>query len=590
MPGTRQDRSKYKMLHRLFLKSEFSFAVSDLSLATGSMADLFFVSMYLGVNGITALGYAAPIVQIFGFIGTTVGNGSKAKVSSLLGAGNREEGNKVFSTSVGIGAGTAAVCAILVMLFCSRVALLLGARAPEVFDIARQYIYGFSIGVPFYVGTRILRPYLQLEGQYRRLNIIAGLTTAASIIGDMAVVFLFRGNMFGIAFATSIGDIGAFCISAEYFLRKKSFYRFSVREIRIPLFAEVVKLGSASAAIKGSRVVGVAIINNLLTALNIEYLVGAHGVFSQIAAFIRSAWFAPADSLINFCGVMIGEEDRESLKEAQRISLIHAAVYCDIITLILYLLAPNIAGIFLRDADPAGLELGTRCIRVACFSIPLNFIVYNFYHYLITIKRVRFNILYSFLIECGSLVPITLLLLRILGYTGAWIAMCVNSVILSAIALLYIALNKEGEGFREKMLLMPSDFGFTDETEMDLVSTSPEDIEDLSKAGIAFALENGADKKRARTYGLITEELAGILVQHGFDDGKPHNIWIRFIAKGEDLIIRLRDDCRPFNVTEYYQLMDKHDEKEIGLLIIMGMAKDIRYTTALGANNLIIRI
>lgn len=36
--------------------------------------------------------------------------------------------------------------------------------------------------------------------------------------------------------------------------------------------------------------------------------------------------------------------------------------------------------------------------------------------------------------------------------------------------------------------------------------------------------EPGADKKRAMTYGLITEELSVFLAEHGFKDGKEHHI------------------------------------------------------------------
>ncbi len=45
-------------------------------------------------------------------------------------------------------------------------------------------------------------------------------------------------------------------------------------------------------------------------------------------------------------------------------------------------------------------------------------------------------------------------------------------------------------------------------------------------------------------------------------------------------------------MTEYYELIKNEPayEKEISLSIIMKMAKDVRYTTAFGANNLIVRI
>lgn len=138
---------------------------------------------------------------------------------------------------------------------------------------------------------------------------------------------------------------------------------------------------------------------------------------------------------------------------------------------------------------------------MAAFSIPFYSVVYNFNNYLMAVKRLCFDTFYSFLIECGNLGPITFLLLQVVGYQGAWIGRVVNMLELSHIA-------------------------------------------------VAFALEHGADKKRARSFELLTEELAGYLAEHGFSDGKKHYINVRLVSKGDDLIIRIRDDCRPFNVTE----------------------------------------
>ena len=88
----------------------------------------------------------------------------------------------------------------------------------------------------------------------------------------------------------------------------------------------------------------------------------------------------------------------------------------------------------------------------------------------------------------------------------------------------------------------------------------------------------------------VTEELALVLKEHGFSDGKPHNINARLVAKGEELIIRMRDDCRLFNITEYYQMVREDHEKGVGMSIIMKKSKSVQYTNTLGANNLIVRI
>ena len=95
---------------------------------------------------------------------------------------------------------------------------------------------------------------------------------------------------------------------------------------------------------------------------------------------------------------------------------------------------------------------------------------------------------------------------------------------------------------------------------------------------------------RAKTFGLVTEELAIVIGKHGFNDGKPHNINARLLAKGDELIIRMRDDCEPFNLTEYYQIVHEDIEQGVGMSIIMKLSKDVQYTNTLGTNNLIVRI
>ncbi len=55
------------------------------------------------------------------------------------------------------------------------------------------------------------------------------------------------------------------------------------------------------------------------------------------------------------------------------------------------------------------------------------------------------------------------------------------------------------------------------------------------------------------------------------------------------LIIRMRDDCEPLNIKEYYKFLNTFEEK-IGLSIILKISKEVIYTPTFGANNLILRI
>ena len=79
---------------------------------------------------------------------------------------------------------------------------------------------------------------------------------------------------------------------------------------------------------------------------------------------------------------------------------------------------------------------------------------------------------------------------------------------------------------------------------------------------------------------------------YGFSDGKPHRVNARLVAKDDDFIIRLRDDFASINLPDVYkkEMEEKGTVEDIGLAIVMRMAKDVKYAAAFGANNLIIKI
>ena len=160
-----------------------------------------------------------------------------------------------------------------------------------------------------------------------------------------------------------------------------------------------------------------------------------------------------------FAGVFVGEEDRDSIKLVQRISLIHSLIMTTFITVLLFLFGNFVIGIFLHSNNREAVELAIQCVQISCLSLPFHTIVYNFNNYLMGIKRMRFSVIYSFLIECGNLIPITFLMLRITGYEGAWTSKIINMAVLSLIAIIYIMTNKEADSFSDKMVLMPRSFG-----------------------------------------------------------------------------------------------------------------------------------
>ncbi len=107
----------------------------------------------------------------------------------------------------------------------------------------------------------------------------------------------------------------------------------------------------------------------------------------------------------------------------------------------------------------------------------------------------------------------------------------------------------------------------------------------------ALCLDNGIGRRQAYLVALTAEELAMNSLLHGFDDQKPHHLELCLIITEEKLLLRLRDDGQPFNLTERWKIVNPADPgKNIGLRIIFAGADEVSYNSSMNLNNVCIRI
>ena len=120
--------------------------------------------------------------------------------------------------------------------------------------------------------------------------------------------------------------------------------------------------------------------------------------------------------------------------------------------------------------------------------------------------------------------------------------------------------------------------------------SSIEEAVSMSEKVFTFCRENGIDVKTANHIALCTEELAANSIEHGFNDGKEHNLEFRSVIIDDILYLRLRDDCRRFDLVERYNIIRPQDPtKNIELRIIFGIADDVSYSSALNMNNVCVK-
>ena len=100
------------------------------------------------------------------------------------------------------------------------------------------------------------------------------------------------------------------------------------------------------------------------------------------------------------------------------------------------------------------------------------------------------------------------------------------------------------------------------------------------------------DRTTAYHAALCLEEMAVNVITHGFNkDNKDHQVDVHVMYKGDKVLLRIKDDCIPFNPEERASQVSPEDPmKGMGIRMVMKIAEDVNYNNLLGLNVLTITL
>ena len=142
----------------------------------------------------------------------------------------------------------------------------------------------------------------------------------------------------------------------------------------------------------------------------------------------------------------------------------------------------------------------------------------------------------------------------------------------------------------DDILYLDSDFDTANKYSISIDKIA--EVISVSKQIQGFCLENGIDKKRSMLSGLCMEEMAANIVEHGFNmDKKEHTIDVFACVENDEVFLRLRDNCVPFDPHSQLEIYSEDDPaKNIGIKMVSKIAKEMNYQTTFGMNVLMIRL
>lgn len=552
-----------------------------------------FAGNSVGELALSSVGLYAPIAMLSGALSTILVGGSMILCGQYLGREENEKMQGVFVLDILL----TALAAVLFVVFHLLSALFTDGsflcKDPALWPLFRQYLLGQSIGIlPFFLGNQ-LAAFLSLENQVKRTTFASLVYILANILFDFLFLKVLHWEAFGLALAASLG-LWVFCLlQAQYFFTEKAVFRFRKGVSEKGEGLTILKIGLPGAMSYLYQSLRGMIVNDLL----LQY-VGNAGLsaFAASNSLMSLFWAVPEGMLAvsrMLMGVSIGEEDRQTLTDIMKTMFYRFLPLMSLISLCIIGLAVPFTNLYFHEPSEAVFGMCVSAFRILPLCMPLSVICMHFSCYWQSSKRPLPVHILAALDGVVSVAAFSFLLIPTLGARAVYIANVLNGVVTTLFILGYAAVKqKHLPRSIEELMVIPEGFGVSEEERMDLSLHSREEVVNISEKIRDFCRQRGLDEKRSYYASLFLEEMAGNVVEHGFHkDKKPHSVDIRVIHKNEKVILRIRDDCVPFDPAERRAIRDLQDiTRNIGIRMVYRIAEEITYRNILGLNVLTITI
>lgn len=585
-----------KIVKRTFFKFFAPTLVASLALAVVSMSDLIVAGQLLGSSAFTAISLALPVTIFVQIIAAIFGGGAGIVLSNLLGRGEREHCNRVFTTALFSAVAIGIIVAALGLFFLDPLILLLGGRPGESMHDAQQYIGILLLGMPFLILAPVQLTFLRNDSNPRYSMFCVLVGGVWNLIANISLVLLFDLGIAGIAIGTVTSQMLSCALSGIRLYRKSSSFHLTKKGWSFSAVAEMAKPGLPAAMIFFFQVVLTVVINQILSATGGDGAVGVYAVVKYLITFLYAFYDGVTGAIQPMLGVYQGEGEIDNLRRTVSVSFKMMLRMSVIITLVLELGAPLICIIF--GVEDSMLPITMTAIRIqALFCITAGILAFLGAFYRCTGHAGVAMVI----AVCNNLIfPVSIILFLAnfspLGSNSVyWGLVLTDYATLLVLFCILRILCRKGES---PILLIPTqDSQMNGSAYQVLIQDKCEDIPRISEEIDNFCEEHDVPMKKRYYISLCIEELVVNVIQLGFRKEQDNYIDIRVsVLPDQQVALRIRDDAVEFDPTQSQEaslgdLMDgshQEDHNELGLLLVKKVAISYSYKRTVGFNDFMV--
>ena len=406
-----------------------------------TMADTMIVGQVVGVEALAAVGAGDWLVWLVLGIMTGITQGFSILVSQYYGAGEKEN----LKCAVAKSYIMTALLSVIVLAVSEGAVyhVLLFLQTPDnVIDLTMLYLRLIFAGVPIIAAYNIFAAILRALGNSRSPLIAMTVAAVINVGLDLLFVLAFSWGVAGAAAATVLAQyvsgVGLFVYSllrCREVLPRRCDFRFDRK-----ILGEIGNLSFLTCLQQSAMNFGILLIQRLVDSFGpVTMAAFAAAVKIDTFAYLPVQDFGNAFS--TFAAQNYGAGNKDRLRRGFRQATAVSAAFSAVISLLVFLLARPLMGIFIRPEETAVLSAGVRYLRIeGAFYVGIGclFLLYGFYR---AIKHPGMSVVLT-VISLGTRVALAYALAGSVGETAIWAAIPIGWFLADAAGYGYYLLRR----------------------------------------------------------------------------------------------------------------------------------------------------
>ncbi|MFC1948812.1 MATE family efflux transporter [Chloroflexota bacterium] len=413
--------------------------MSMVTMALYNIIDTFWVAR-LGHEAIAALTIILPYHILIIAIAAGTGVGVNALTSRRFGEGDIDVTNHVAGQIFPVAGFFGGIFLITSVSFPDNILTVFGAT-PDIMDYARQYLVIIAFGAPFMFFSLVANNLLRSSGEAVKPMIFMLAATILNIALDPLLIFGLgpfpEMGVRGAALATTISQGLGAGLCFYYIIAHKSVYRIKTAHLKpsLPLLSDIYRVGFPSMVMEITESLCFILFNNVLSAFG-SLAIAAVGISIRIADLAFMPIIGIAHGLLPIVGFNFGARIWKRLWGAVKLASLNITVIMGVATVVLEVFAPQLIGIF--SDDPEMLEVAVPAMRIVMSALVVVGPSILFITTFQGLSKGREVLVLSLARQLVFFIPPLLLLPKVMGLDGAWLAMPISDILGFLVAGLWL--------------------------------------------------------------------------------------------------------------------------------------------------------